>query len=200
MQDWKSWSYWFESNLKHLAYVIQKLTTIFVNKGLIFIMKNLNFVQSPKIIFFLKQCFLFNFFIHLKSNSFFNKVRSVDFLSYDNPNLNKIVTVTVMSTSKSNKRLILFSTTDMKYNSNSNLKKNTKTLEKLFFNFWWMEREVSELYGIYFYYKQDNRNLLTEYFNTLKPMLRKFPSVGLFEIFYDSYKKTTIHNYISLQI
>jgi len=55
--------------------------------------------------------------------------------------------------------------------------KNTSinSIEKIFFNANWLEREVSEMFGIYFFKKIDTRVLLLEIYNKLSPNVKKFP-------------------------
>lgn len=52
---------------------------------------------------------------------------------------------------------------------------------------WWLERECTEMVGTAFTAKGDDRNLLLEYANIYKPLVRTFPSFGLFEVIYNSF-------------
>lgn len=54
----------------------------------------------------------------------------------------------------------------------------------LFQNLAWTEREISEMFGIKFNGKKDNRHLLLDYSFTGWPMLKSFPVAGLVELFY----------------
>ena len=72
-----------------------------------------------------------------------------------------------------------------KTNTPGNSTSYAYSAESIFFNFWWLEREVSELSNISFICKSDARNLLLEYSNVTKPQLRNFPSAGLFELYFD---------------
>ena len=47
--------------------------------------------------------------------------------------------------------------------------------------------------GFYFKYKNDSRNLLLEYTNIFKPLLRFFPVCGFFELFFNSITQTILH-------
>lgn len=64
----------------------------------------------------------------------------------------------------------------------------TFTTETIFFNANWLEREVSEMFGIYFFNKLDARNLLLEYSCPWNPMLKKFPCEGYFESYYNFFE------------
>nr|YP_011027853.1 NADH dehydrogenase subunit 9 [Euplotes cristatus]UPM52063.1 NADH dehydrogenase subunit 9 [Euplotes cristatus] len=61
------------------------------------------------------------------------------------------------------------------------------TIDNLFDAAWWLEREASEGVGIFFLFKEDGRNLLLEYSNVFKPLLREFPSFGFFELTFNSF-------------
>ena len=64
----------------------------------------------------------------------------------------------------------------------------------------WLEREMNEMVGAAFLFKKDNRNLLLEYTNVFKPLLRKFPSFGYYELFFDTLKQHLVHKNTSLQL
>lgn len=63
------------------------------------------------------------------------------------------------------------------------------SIEDIFFNSNWLEREVSEMFGIYFFNKLDTRNLLLEYSAMYNPMLKNFPCEGYFEIYYNFFNE-----------
>jgi Ni,Fe-hydrogenase III component G len=79
-------------------------------------------------------------------------------------------------------------------------KRAVVSLEPFFFNFWWLEREVTEMSGLVFSHKVDQRNLLLEYFNTFKPLDRAFPTYGYFELFFNTVRGLLSHAPVSLQI
>ncbi len=76
---------------------------------------------------------------------------------------------------------------------------NSHTQDKIFFNYWWLEREIGELLGVFFEHKDDTRNLLLEYTNIFKPFLHFFPSYGLFELFYNTILQSIHHKYHTAQ-
>ena len=73
------------------------------------------------------------------------------------------------------------------------------SITELFPNANWLEREMSELHGIFFMGKKDLRNLMLVYGDTSSPMQKSFPSIGLREIFYDSTSDLLIQTNISIQ-
>jgi NADH:ubiquinone oxidoreductase subunit C len=62
-----------------------------------------------------------------------------------------------------------------------------------------LEREASELNGIFFSGKKDTRNLMLQYGDTSAPFKKSFPSIGLKEIFYDSTTDLLVYNPTSIQ-
>jgi ribosomal protein S14 len=60
------------------------------------------------------------------------------------------------------------------------------SLEILFKSLAWAEREVSELFGFYFFFKKNNRKLITDYFFKINPLLKWVPSIGFSEVYLSS--------------
>ena len=86
-----------------------------------------------------------------------------------------------------------------KINKNTNSFNTLCSVTEIFSNANWLEREASELHGIFFTGKKDLRNLLLQYGDTSAPMLKTYPSIGIREIFYDSINDLLIQNPVSLQ-
>lgn len=63
------------------------------------------------------------------------------------------------------------------------------SLDDVFSNSSWLEREFSEMYGVFFYKKKDIRNLLLDYGVLENPMLKDFPNTGFKEVIYDHLDK-----------
>lgn len=76
-----------------------------------------------------------------------------------------------------NKNILLIQSKESKFISTANLLPG--------FSFY--EREVSELFGINFSKKKDNRNLLLDYGNFTKPMLRGYSQYGKYELRYTKF-------------
>jgi NADH-quinone oxidoreductase subunit C len=53
-----------------------------------------------------------------------------------------------------------------------------------FQNAQWPERELSEMYGAFFFNKLDNRRLLLDYSFIGYPMIKIYPTIGFVEIIY----------------
>lgn len=105
----------------------------------------------------------------LKTNIFKKKINQIFLIFYNFFNYN------------SNLRLnVLFFLT----NNNSSI----FSLDKIFKNANWLERETSEMYGIFFYQKYDSRKLLLDYSKNENPMLKDFPSEGLQDVFFNFFE------------
>ena len=70
------------------------------------------------------------------------------------------------------------------YTFSSDLNK-LNSISFLFLNSLWLERELSEMFNIYFLNKIDSRNLLLDYSYIGNPLLKNFPSIGNVELFYN---------------
>lgn len=62
----------------------------------------------------------------------------------------------------------------------------------------WWEREIWDLYGIYFKNHLDLRRLLTDYGFEGYPMRKDFPLMGFIELRYDSNKKRIVMEPVEL--
>ena len=71
-------------------------------------------------------------------------------------------------------------------------KENIKSIDNLFYNSNWLEREVSEMFGINYFFKKDLRKLLTDYSNIDNPLLKSYPTEGFNDIFYNFFEDQVI--------
>jgi len=53
----------------------------------------------------------------------------------------------------------------------------------------WIEREIWDLYGIFFLLHHDLRRILTDYGFSAHPLRKDFPVTGFFEVIYDDSQK-----------
>ena len=74
------------------------------------------------------------------------------------------------------------------------------SISDLFFASNWLEREVSELHGISFFWKKDTRNLMLQYGDSSQPFQKSEPTIGFNELVFDPVKDTIINNPVSLQL
>lgn len=111
-----------------------------------------------------------NYFnINSRSTFFFKKNRLLPFYSYYFLNTKT--------------RLTLISTC-------SNSSKTIQSIDTIFKNAGWLERETSEMYGIYFLWKTDVRKLLLDYSKNDAPLLKDFPVSGYQDYFYNILEDT----------
>lgn len=83
----------------------------------------------------------------------------------------------------------------------ANFNKNIVSIEKIYKNSSWLERENSEMFNTHYILKQDYRNLLLDYSRTEHPLLKDFPTEGYQDIYYDFFENEVIyinHTYIEL--
>lgn len=174
--------------------------------------KNLNIYLTENNLYFL--------ILHLKLSSLFYSTQLCEIFSYEvpynnninanfkNENINKLIPLINNSIIVYNFHCILYQQRFFIFsilNNKQNIKNNSITwnslnsITELYLNANWLEREVSELHGIFFNNKKDLRNLMLTYGDTSAPMRKSFPSVGLKEIFYDSTTDLLIFNKVSLQ-
>jgi NADH:ubiquinone oxidoreductase subunit C len=105
----------------------------------------------------------------------------------------------------SNNKFFVFVKTPSKVYSSSTIVKNSSfssifSITELFFAANWLEREVSELNGIFFTGKKDIRNLMLQYGDSSSPFQKSFPTIGLKEMYYNPIKDTIVQNPVTLQI
>ena len=77
----------------------------------------------------------------------------------------------------------------------------TKSIDLIYKNANWLERELSEMYGIYYSNKKDSRKLLLDYTKDENPMLKDFPCEGFTDTFFNFFEEqiiTTKSNSIEL--
>lgn len=72
------------------------------------------------------------------------------------------------------------------------------SLAQLFPSVIWLEREVWDLFGIYFYNHPDLRRILTDYGFAGYPLRKDFPLIGFREIRYDDKMKVIVSENLKL--
>ena len=93
---------------------------------------------------------------------------------------------------------VVYELLSLTYNSRLRLKVFTNELQSLpssvniFINANWWEREIWDLYGIYFDQHPDLRRILTDYGFEGHPLRKDFPLSGYIEVRYDDNKKRIV--------
>jgi len=71
---------------------------------------------------------------------------------------------------------------------NAFTKNKLVSIDNIYLNANWIEREVSEMFGLHFYFKNDLRRLLLDYSALDNPLLKDYPVEGFFDIFYNFFE------------
>lgn len=61
-----------------------------------------------------------------------------------------------------------------------------------------MEREILDMYGVYFFLNKDLRRILTDYGFHGYPLRKDFPLTGYLEVFYDDNQKRISYQLVEL--
>jgi NADH:ubiquinone oxidoreductase subunit C len=75
---------------------------------------------------------------------------------------------------------------------------NIVSLTSIFINSSWWEREIWDLYGIFFENHNDLRRILTDYGFEGHPMRKDFPLCGFTEVRYNESKKRIVSENVQL--
>lgn len=70
--------------------------------------------------------------------------------------------------------------------------KSIESVDTIYKNANWLERETSEMYGIYYKNKKDCRKLLLDYTKDENPLLKDYPTEGYNDIFYNFFEDQVI--------
>ena len=71
-------------------------------------------------------------------------------------------------------------------------KTNLNSIDKIYPNASWIERETSEMYNIYFYNKKDHRKLMLDYSFNDSPLLKDYPLEGRKQYFFSFFENQVI--------
>ena len=76
------------------------------------------------------------------------------------------------------------------YNLNKNDKINS--IDRIYLNANWIERETSEMYGIYFNNKKDHRKLMLDYSINEHPLDKSYPVEGNRQLFFSFFENQVV--------
>jgi NADH/F420H2 dehydrogenase subunit C len=95
---------------------------------------------------------------------------------------------------------VVYDLLSLRYNSRIRVKvpvqelTNIESITKLFINANWWEREIWDLFGIYFENHPDLRRILTDYGFQGSPLKKNFPLTGFLELKYNFIEKKTLYS------
>lgn len=158
--------------IKQLALFLPILQVNFVNNTIFLILD----------ISYLKKSLLF-----IKLNEFLRFDILVDICAVDYyKNYNRFeITYIVLSILYNTRIFIKFYLNDLT---------TLESISDIFISATWWEREVWDMFGIFFENNRDMRRILTDYGFEGHPLRKDFPLSGFLEVKYDFYKKTVIFN------
>jgi len=134
---------------------------------------------------------LYSTILYLKTNVKHKFKQLIDITAVDYPEKDKrFKLVYILLSHENNLRTVI--------NINIYEKTEVPSLVKIFPSANWMEREVFDMYGIYFKDHPDLRRLLTDYGFKGHPLRKDFPLTGNKEVRYSEDKKKVIYESVKL--
>ena len=159
-----------------------------------------NVLYKNNYVFFINKNNYYNVNYFIKHELFLNylnltELSVIDTLKYNKIN-NKILNF-------KNNRLIQFNIFNCYFSKIKivlliNIKNKLDSIDELFLNSNWLEREANEMFNINYTNKKDDRSLLLDYSRIEFPMLKDFPCEGFQEIYFDFFENKL--NYIKSEI
>lgn len=150
-------------------------------------------ITSNHYIIFLPKEWLFSVTKVLRNELFFSSNYLVEHSSIDaknytklneNVNLffnqNQLITYSIFHFYTIKTKLTFFTSADYL--------ENIPSVDSLYLNANWLERESSELFNINYSNKKDIRNLLLDYSRNDYPFLKEYPTEGYYDIYYDFFE------------
>lgn len=158
------------------------LITFFLNNNSY---KLIKYLKYKKTIIFLNENSVFIFLLFLKLNLNLSNTTLIDIFGYNILSLNSLKLTNKQIYTNIVIRNFFINSHNINFFTISISNKKFFSLESLFLNSSWMERECSEMLDLFFLNKYDNRNLLLQYWDTNKPLIKSNSSIGNFEIFFN---------------
>jgi len=135
------------------------------------------------------DCYFLLYILAMHTNTLFTSV--IDIVTVDYPG-------------KKNRFKVIYLLLSVDYNVRLRLSVETNEVDPLysitglFAGASWMEREVWDMFGIFFVAHPDLRRILTDYGFEGHPLRKDFPLTGYVELFYDDSKKRIVYEPVSL--
>lgn len=181
---------------KNLNVILEKKYYLFLKYSILF--KKL----FPK---YLKKIYIYNYDLYLLIN-FSYLINLLKFLKYDTQFQYKIlIDICVIDNIISAFRFqLIYSLLSIQYNIRLNLffflqeLNGIKSITLLYENANWLEREIWDMFGIFFFQHSDLRRILTDYGFKGFPLRKDFPLTGFRELYFNENKKRLIYKKLIL--
>jgi NADH/F420H2 dehydrogenase subunit C len=149
-------------------------------------------MTGNELIFYLEEPLeLLSIFVHLKNHTEFQFETLMDLYGVDYPSREKRYEIHyLLGSMKYNQRLRII----LKVGINESV----PSLISLYSNSNWLEREVWDMFGIFFENHPDLRRILTDYGFDGFPLRKDFPISGFLEVRYDESEKRVIYEPVEL--
>jgi len=152
--------------------------------------------NKPNHFFFLINKSWFNLVNNiLLKDSFLNKTTLIEASCVDTLKYKKII-LDLDFSKKSNRVLAFYSYYNYNLKSRmtffiykNNFEENFFSVDSLFKNASWLEREFGEMYGVFLKFKTDTRKLLLDYSTSENPLLKDFNSESSQDNFYNIFEE-----------
>lgn len=194
--------------------IILKKKVIFLKNAYIFIFSLLR-LFSPLILkisihnYFLKEQSMVDFFIDINFKNInlvcFFLSKSLLFFYEQLINITCIDNLTLSSTKKVNSRFTLVyllnsinTTSRILITYSVSMDNLLFSLSSIFKNALWLEREIFDLFGLFFFFHKDLRRILTDYGFKGFPLRKDFPLTGYIELRFKESVKTLVYSKIKL--
>lgn len=151
-------------------------------------------------VFFINKNFYIGINLFLRNEIFLNflnltEMSSIDTLKYNKNNNMEIIF--------KNNKLIHFNIYYCYFNKNrimliTNVSNKIESIDKIFKNSVWLERETAEMFNVIYINKKDDRSLLLDYSRNDYPLLKNYPCEGFQEIYFDFFENRL--NYVQSEM
>lgn len=158
-------------------------------------------LKSERFYIYIKKEYLLDLFFFFKKSLFFKNNLLIDLTSCDFLIENKrfLMVYNFLNVFYNFRIFFLFYFIDLLTIKNIKLIKNfIYSISNLYYNANWSEREIWDMFGIFFLNHTDLRRILTDYGFMGFPLRKDYPLTGFFEIRYDDNLKIIVNEHIKL--
>jgi len=150
---------------------------------------------------FIKKDYLFEFLFILKKNLLFKYFLLIDLTAVDFLKQKKrfLLSYNYLNIFFNYRMYLYFYVNNLFNNFNFiEMKNMIFSISNIFSNAFWLEREVWDMFGIFFFNHPDLRRILTDYGFQSFPLRKDFPLTGFYEIRYDETLKIIVYESLNL--